>query len=315
MSARTARLLYNPMAGRFPAAPFLQRATHALEKFEWQTEVVGGNNDRELVQNAQEAVQAGCDAVFVVGGDGSVGQVASALAGSDTALGVLPAGTANVWAQELSLPALDWIHLFALEQSAERLAGGSIRNVDIGICNEKAFLLWAGVGLDAHIVNSIEPRDRWEKAFAMVHYATMALWNSVSWKGVDLVAHSGSQSWQGRFLVAVACNIPAYAGGLIDLAPGAKVDDGLLDFWLLGGESLRDTLLRVAQIFMGTHVDAPGVVHFRASEAIFEANDDLPMQYDGEPKLVSSPLEFKVRRQVLKVLVPSEEGGRAFSAH
>jgi YegS/Rv2252/BmrU family lipid kinase len=313
MSARTARLLYNPMAGRFPAAPFLQRATHALEKFEWQTEIIGGRDDRELVQNAYDAVEAGCDAVFVVGGDGSVGQVASALAGSNTALGVLPAGTANVWAQELGLPALDWIHLFALEQSAERLAAGTIRNVDIGLCNGKAFLLWAGVGLDAHIVNSIEPRDRWEKAFAMVHYATMALWNSLGWKGVDLDAHSGSQTWQGRFLVAVACNIPAYAGGLIDLAPGAKVDDGLLDFWLLGGESLRDTLMRVAQIFMGTHVDAPGVVHFRASEAIFEAKDDLPMQYDGEPKLVSSPLEFKVRRQVLKVLVPSEEGGRAFS--
>lgn len=301
------------MAGRFPAAPFLERATHALEKFEWQTEVIAGESDLALVQNARDAVQAGCDAVFVVGGDGSVGQVASALAGSDTALGVLPAGTANVWAKELGLPALDYIHLFALEQSAEYLAAGTIRKVDIGLCNDKAFLLWAGAGLDAHIVNSIEPRDRWEKAFAMVHYATMALWNTLGWKGVDLVARSGSQMWEGRFLVAVACNIPAYAGGLIDLAPSAKVDDGLLDFWLLGGESLRDTLLRVAQIFMGTHVDAPGVVHFRASEAVFESRDELPMQYDGEPVQVTSPLEFKVRRQVLKVLVPSEEGGRAFS--
>lgn len=275
--------------------------------------MLGSRNDRELRQSAQESVETGCEAVFVVGGDGSVGQVASVLAGSDTALGVLPAGTANVWAQELGLPALDWIHLFALEQSAERLAGGSIRNVDIGLCNDHAFLLWAGAGLDAHVVNSIEPRERWEKAFALVHYATMALWNSLGWDGVDLVARSGSQSWEGRFLVAVACNIPAYAGGLIDLAPGAKVDDGLLDFWLLGGKSMRDTLMRVAQIFMGTHVDAPGVVHFRAAEAVFESRSALPMQCDGEPYNMDAPIEFAVRKRALKVLVPSEEGGRAFS--
>jgi diacylglycerol kinase (ATP) len=313
MIERTARLLYNPMAGRFPAAPFLERATRALEKFGWHTDVIGGKDEQELVNSARDAVQTGCDAVFVVGGDGSVGQVASELVGSETALGVLPAGTANVWAQELGLPALDWIHLYALEQSAERLASGNIREVDIGICNDQAFLLWAGAGLDAHIVNSIEPRERWEKAFALVHYATMALWNSLGWEGVDLVARSGTQEWEGRFLVAVACNIPAYAGGLLDLAPGAKVDDGLLDFWLLSGQSLRDTLIRVAQIFMGTHIDAPGIVHFRAHEATFEASTPLPMQCDGEPCNMTSPIKFDVHRQALKVLVPSGDNTRVFS--
>lgn len=314
MSEKTARLLYNPMAGRFPAEPFLIRATRALEKYGWQADVSSGESIQELVDGARDAVEHDYAAVFVVGGDGSVGQVASVLAGTETALGVLPAGTANVWAQELGLPALDWIHWYALEQSAERLVAGTIHKVDIGICSGRAFLLWAGAGLDAHIVNSIEPRERWEKAFAMVHYATMALWNSIGWEGVDLVAHSGERSWEGRFLVAVACNIPAYAGGLIDLAPGAKVDDGLLDFWLLGGASLRDTLIRVAQIFMGTHIDAPGIVHFRASEAVFEADGDLPMQCDGEPYPIKSPIQFEVRKQVLNVFVPAEYDKRAFSA-
>lgn len=301
------------MAGRFPAAPFLERATRALEKYGWQTRVLGGTSEQELREHASQAAADEVDAVFVVGGDGSIGQVASALAGSETALGVLPAGTANVWAQELGLPALDWIHLFALEESAERLAAGKIRKVDIGVCNGQAFLLWAGAGLDAHIVNSIEPRERWEKAFAMVHYATMALWNTLGWTGVDLVARSGTQTWEGRFLVAVACNIPAYAGGLLDLAPGAKVDDGLLDFWLLGGESLRDSLTRVAQIFMGTHIDAPGIVHFRAGEAVFESSGQLPMQCDGEPCPIHPPIRFSVRKQALKVLVPAGENRRAFT--
>jgi YegS/Rv2252/BmrU family lipid kinase len=274
---------------------------------------VQGKNGEDLNQLARAAIEQGCSAVFVAGGDGSVGTVASALAGSDTALGVLPSGTANVWAQELGLPRLDWIHWFALEQAAARLAQGEVRLVDLGLCNDRAFLLWGGMGLDAHIVNSIEPRERWEKAFSTVHYATLALWSSIGWEGIELRVVTPETDLQGRYLVAVACNIPAYAGGLMNLAPGAKIDDGLLDFWLIEGESLKDVLIRVFQIFRGTHVDAPGITHFRTSEAYFEAEAPVPMQFDGEPLLVEGQLQFGVRKQALKVLVPADSGPHLFT--
>ena len=306
MTNRRAWLLYNPAAGRFPAGPLLERALRVLSAASWDAQIVTSEQKRGLAEVAREAVAQQCDAVFVVGGDGSVGQAASALAGSDTALGVLPAGTANVWAQELGLPRLDWIHLFALEQAAERLATGDIRLVDVGECNQQPFLLWAGVGLDAHVVNSIEQRERWEKAFATVHYATLALWNAIGWEGMDLKVRTTDHEFEGRYLVAVASNIPAYAGGLVDLAVGAKIDDGLLDFWFIESGKLRDVLIRVAQIFMGRHVEAEGVSHFRASEAVFELENGLPIQFDGEPKILTSPLEFRVKRKTLKVLVPSD---------
>jgi diacylglycerol kinase (ATP) len=310
---RTARLIYNPAAGRFPAGPFLGRATRVLMDAGWDVHVAETEDRDNFLELATDAVHAGCNAVFVVGGDGSVGQVAAALAGTRTALAVLPAGTANVWAQELGLPRLDWVHWFALEQAAARLARGHIRQVDLGVCNGYPFLLWAGIGLDAQVVNSIEPRERWEKVFAIAHYTTIALWNSLGWEGIELSAHTPNQTWRGRFLVAVACNIPAYAGGLMELAPGAKVDDGLLDFWLVGGKSVRDVVLRVVQIFRGTHVDAPGVIHFRASEATFEAEASMQMQFDGEPIILTSPAQFKVQRKALKVLVPEDGGPRLFS--
>ncbi len=306
MTNRSAWLLYNPAAGRFPAGPLLERALRVLSAAGWDAQIVKGEQKKGLTDVAKEAVAQRCDAVFVVGGDGSVGQAASALAGTETALGVLPAGTANVWAQELGLPRLDWIHVFALEQAAERLAAGDVRLVDVGECNSQAFLLWAGVGLDANVVNSIEPRERWEKAFATVHYATLALWNTIGWEGVDIKVRTEEDEFEGRYLVAVASNIPAYAGGLVDLAPGAKVDDGLLDFWFIESGKLRDVLVRVAQIFMGRHVDAEGVYNFQASEAVFELEDGLPMQCDGEPKILDSPLEFSVQKKALKVLVPSD---------
>jgi diacylglycerol kinase (ATP) len=313
-SVQNAWLIYNPAAGRFPAGPFIGRAVKVLGEAGWDIRIIKRESDSDLTLMASEAIREGCKAVFVVGGDGSVGQIAGTLAGSSTALAVLPAGTANVWAQEIGLPRLGYIHWFALEQAASQLARGQVRMVDLGECNGHYFLLWAGVGLAAQIVNSIEPRGRWEKIFPTVFYGTMALWNSIGWEGIDLEVQTVENKWAGRYLIAVACNIPAYAGGLMDLAPGAKVDDGFLDFWLLGGESVRDVVMRVIQVFRGTHVDAPGVDHFRAQEATFTAKASMPMQLDGEPILLESPVQFRVHRRVLRVLVPAEGGPRLFSS-
>ena len=57
---------------------------------------------------------------------------------------------------------------------------------------------------------------------------------------------------------------------------------------------------------MGRHVDAEGVTHFRASEAVFEMEDGLPIQFDGEPLVLDSPLAFSVQKKALKVLVPGD---------
>ena len=84
---RSAWLIYNPAAGRFPAGWLLSRAVGVLDKAGWAVEVREAQHGGHLSDLAREAVEAGCQAVFVAGGDGSVGRVASALSGTDVALG------------------------------------------------------------------------------------------------------------------------------------------------------------------------------------------------------------------------------------
>ncbi len=306
---RSAWLIYNPAAGRFPAGWLLSRAVGVLDKAGWEVEVREAQHGVHLGELALGAVEAGCQAVFVAGGDGSVGRVASALSGTNVALGVLPSGTANVWAKEIGIEQLDWIHLFALEKAAGRLARGEIHKVDMGTANGQEFLLWAGIGLDAEIVGSIEPRQRWEKAFGAIHYGLLALWTSIGWEGVELRVKAGDQVWEDRYLVAIASNIRKYAGGLVELSPDAKFDDGKLDFWLIGGRSLKDAVTRVVQILLGAHVDAPDVVHFQAEEAVFEAESEIHMHFDGEPEVLKSPLRFQTLPSSLNVLMPEPEAG------
>ncbi len=309
----TGWLIHNPAAGRFPSGPFVGRAVDVLTRAGWTIRVEECGPGQDLSARAALAVRAGCDAVFIAGGDGSVGRVAGALAGTQTALGVLPAGTANVWAQQFDLPRLGWTSPFALEEAASRLARGIVRQVDIGTCNGQPFLMWAGVGLDAQVVNSIEPRERWEKVLATLHYAIQTVWTAWNWTGIPVRVTANDQVWEDRFLVAVATNIRAYAGGLLELSPSAKFDDGLLDFWLIGGTSLSDTVLRVAQILTGRHVDAHGVVNFQAAEAQFELMAETPVHLDGEPGKVGSPARFRTEKRVLRVLVPSGTSPLLFS--
>jgi YegS/Rv2252/BmrU family lipid kinase len=310
---RTAHLIYNPLAGRFPAGPFLERSVKVMEAAGWDVEVDECLPGRELADLAREAVARKAEAVFVAGGDGSVGPVAGVLAGTATAMGVLPTGTANVFAQELGLQRLDWAHWFAIEDAAGKLARGQVRLVDLGICNNRPFLLWAGVGLDGKVVNSIEPRDRWEKTFGVLNYAILTLWTSLDWTGLDLRVTSGERSWEGRYLVAVASNIRSYAGGLMELAPSAKVDDGQLDFWLITGGSMVDAVVRVVQVLLGMHVDHPGVVHFQAADATFECAYPLPVHLDGEPTALGSFASFSTRKRTLRLLVPEGMTSKAFS--
>lgn len=299
-------VIYNPYAGRFPAGPLLHRAGDVLTDAGWSIEIMETKAGEDLTTLARRAVETKVDTVFVAGGDGSVGQVAAELAGNETSLAVLPAGTANVWAKELGLPRLGWINPLALEEAARRLARGRVRQVDLGFCAGRSFMLWAGIGLDGKIVNSIEPRARWEKAFAIAHYATLAVWESLDWTGIDLRVHGAGQVWEDRFLVAVASNIRAYAGGFVELSPEAKIDDGLFDFWLLRGTSMRDAVSLAVQILLGRQFDeTPEVVHFRAPEAIFEAHEPLPMHFDGEPGPQRTEVRFELRPRVLNVLVPA----------
>ncbi|MEE9216100.1 MAG: diacylglycerol kinase family protein [Anaerolineales bacterium] len=306
---RSAWLIYNPAAGRFPAGWLISRAVGVLDKAGWEVEVREVEHGEHLGELTLQAVDAGCNAVFVAGGDGSVGRVASALSGTDVALGVLPAGTANVWAKEIGIERLDWIHLFALEKAAERLARGEVHKVDMGRANGQDFLLWAGIGLDAEIVGSIEPRQRWEKAFGAVHYALLALWKSIGWEGVELRVEADGQVWEDRYLVAIASNIRKYAGGVVELSPDAKYDDGKLDFWLIGGSSLKDAITRVVQILLGVHIDAQDVVHFQAEQAVFKSSSDIYMHFDGEPEVLKSPLRFQTMPRTLNVLIPKPEVG------
>jgi diacylglycerol kinase (ATP) len=298
------RLIYNPMAGRFPSIHLVERAAKILENNGWEIDILRTDGGHEITKLSKKAASAGMDAVFMAGGDGSLHLAAAGLLGSDTALAVLPAGTANVWAQELGLPTLSWTNWMALETSVKRLLNGSFRTMDVGICQGIPFLLWAGAGFDAFIVNHIEPRTRLEKNFAVPQYAATMAWYATSWTGMDLRIRVDSEEVNGTYIVALVTNIRLYAGGIAELSPSARIDDGSMDLWLFAGDTPLETMQHIIDLASGKHLDSKNTKRYSCREISISSKSDLYLQLDGEPLPPAKKISISIKPQSLRVMIP-----------
>ena len=301
-----AYLVFNPTAGRFPLKPFVERAANVLRSSSWNIELVRASDVEHLRSTARRAADEGMDAVFIAGGDGSLNHVISGLVGSQTALAVLPAGTANVWAKELGLPTLGWGNITALEASAQLLAQGEFYNIDIGVYSDRPFLLWASIGLDAEVIRQLEPRKRWEKHFAVPQYAATTVWQASSWKGMDLHVDNGQEIIQGRYMLAVVTNIHLYAGGLANLSPEARINDGKMDLWLFSGENLTGAIRHILALLAGEHVDSKWTRCISFQELKIKSAPPVYVQLDGEPIEEVEEIHIHVEPKALRILVPKD---------
>ena len=307
-------MVYNPVAGRYPSRMLTERAASVLEQYGWEVEIETTTGGDHIFSLASQAAQDKKDSLIVVGGDGSLNKALPGLVGTKTALGVLPAGTANVWAREIGLPGLSWTRLNALEESAHRLARGRIQRVDVGLSNEKHFLLWSGIGIDAFIVHRIEPRKQWEKNFTLVRYAANAVWSARQWQGVKLRIETDDLKVEGKFMLAEVSNIRLYAGGFATLSPQARLDDGLMELWLFDGENLEELLQQAWSLWSGKHVNSKRVKFMQFKKVILESDAPIYLQMDGEPEFGGMQVSIKVLPRALKVLIPDQAPKSLFQA-
>lgn len=301
---RKGLLLYNPAAGRMPVRPFVRGIIRPLHSAGWKVDVVETLSGSHTTHIAHQAAKENYDAVFAIGGDGTVGQVAGGLMGTNTALAVLPAGTMNVWAAELGLPAFDWFHNAALRKNARLLSDAPVCRVDVGTCNGQPFLLWAGIGLDAMIIRQLEPRPRFVKYVSVPQFFAATVWNATVWHGMDLRVWADDQRVDGHFLLAVATNIRRYVGGMAVLSPNAYFDDGEMDMWLMSGNSIADAFRHFFDLLAGRHLTSEQARCLPYHSARVESETAFSIQVDGEPVLAGARAELVVHKQALKALIP-----------
>lgn len=271
-------LLVNPQAGRGRAIVTAQRVAAFLGTRGVQVKVATAGSVPEMRAITAEAVQRGDVALVVIGGDGMCHLAVQEIAGTPTALGIIPAGTGNDFAAALGLPGDVQAAATALADALER---AEHRIVDLARSAER---WWASVlcaGFDS-AVNDRANRMRWPHGPRRYDLALLVELAQLRAVPMTLVMDGRTVALEAT-LVAVG-NTSSYGGG-IPICPQADPQDGLLDVTVVGRISRRRLIRVTPTLRRGEHLAHPAVRTYRA-RSISVLSDAIPAvtaYADGEP--------------------------------
>ena len=289
-------ILINPRAGRRGAITVAERvelARAALREHGATGEVVVADGRGRGRDAARRLVQQAVETVVVWGGDGTVNEVASQLAGRGVALGIVPAGSGNGLARELGLS-------MQPARALRTALQGPVRRIDAGELGGRLFFNVAGVGFDASLAAAFNARER----RGMGGYLASALREALRYEPgrYEVLADGGGAS--GAALLVALANTRQYGNGAI-IAPAARPDDGRLDVVVVPPMGLLAAGWRMPHLFRGTLDRLRGVRMLRVREGEIAASQPLTFHVDGEVVQGGRRLPIAVHARALPVRVPA----------
>jgi YegS/Rv2252/BmrU family lipid kinase len=247
---------------------------------------------REL---AVAATARGIATIIAWGGDGTMNEVATAIAFTDVALVLVPSGSGNGLARDLGVP-------FHAPAALEVAFNGCERTIDAGEIDHRLFFNVAGVGLDARVAHRFAVNGLEKRGFSRYMAITMRELATYQPDALAVTTRSSTVTTQS-LLVAIA-NGRQYGNGAI-IAPQAQLDDGLLDVVIVSGRSLIRACLELPFVFMGTIDRLAGVTMAKTESVQIASAYPLVYHIDGEPLAGMLTLSAKVRPRALKLKVPA----------
>ncbi|MCO5970496.1 diacylglycerol/lipid kinase family protein [Actinoallomurus soli] len=271
---RSFTAVVNPAAGGDAAARLIPLA-RLLREAGAEMTVEYSRSLEHAAELARTAADKG-HTVVAAGGDGMVGGLAGALAGTDGVLGILPAGRGNDFARQLGLPEEpDRLAALLLEAEPRRIDAIEVTTPDGG-SRVVAGSVYAGVDSVANVHINRLTRLPGSLAYYLGPLRAIATWRPVSYR----VTVDGELHEERGYTVVVA-NSGFYGYGL-HIAPDAAVDDGLLDVVIIRHAPKRLFFAVMRELPKGTHVHRPVVEVLRGREVRVEADRDIPYGADGE---------------------------------
>jgi diacylglycerol kinase (ATP) len=282
----TPALIVNPAAGAVRESRSAREALarRALDEAGVSAEVFVTERPGHAHELARDLVRDARDLVIAWGGDGTVNEVASALVGSMTALGIVPSGSGNGLARELGLPRRP---AAAIRAAAE----GRTRRIDAGELGGRLFFNIAGVGFDAEVALRFNQRPGRRRG----------LWPYVAFVFDELRRYRPSrytvalddETFESEAFAIILANSPQY-GNAIRVAPDATLDDGLLDVLLVDHRSIPRHLWRARHLLLGTIGRAEGIVRRKVRGGSIVADRLMACHADGEAFTMEGRVDFRI---------------------
>ena len=240
---------------------------------------------------ARRAADERADLVIVWGGDGTVNEAGAALLDTETALGLVPAGSGNGLAASLCC------------QRDPRAAitaalDGRTRAIDAGFLAKRPFFNIAGIGVDARVAHLFNQRGR--GARGLWPYVLLGLREAYRYAAIDYEVELDGATTPVRALLIAFANGREYGNGMT-LCAQAELDDGLLDATIIEDRPVVSRLLHARHLARGAAERAPRVVTRKIRRATVRAQAAMEYHVDGEPGIADGVIDVEIRPRALKV--------------
>jgi YegS/Rv2252/BmrU family lipid kinase len=288
------RFIFNPRSGHNVGKPSPLELTRAfMREHAPQSELIFTERARHANELARQAVEDGCERVVAIGGDGTLNEVAAALVDTGAVLGLVPCGSGNGLGRHLGIPRPD-------QSAFDTLLHGRVRAIDTGTANGIPFFNVMGLGFDAEISHRFNQLARRGLSSyikttcgALLHYRTKTY--HIRNETTSLITPA--------FIIAVA-NSDQYGNNCI-IAPGARLDDGLLDLTVIRRVSFLNALPLIGRLFAGRLGGGKNISRLQGAHFTIGRAAPGLIHTDGEVHETGAIVEIAVRPQSLRVLVPA----------
>lgn len=294
---KTARIIYNPTAGR---EVFEQQLPQILERLERAGYIASAHRTTgmgDAIVAAKRACELEFDLVIAVGGDGTVNEVINGLLQHETPpeFGIIPMGTVNDFTRALGIPS-------DIFEALDYIIEGEPFAIDLGLMNGKYFMNIGGGGKITEV--SYEAPSRLKAVIGSLAYYV---------KGIELIPQITSFSiriehdegvYTGRvmiFLIGLTNSI----GGFEQLVPDAELDDGYFSVLILEEVNLAELAHVLSLAMRGDHLKHDKVKYFKSRELYVSSFEEVQLNLDGELGGVL-PAHFKNLQQAIKVRIKKE---------
>ena len=296
-------VILNPASGESALAdeqgsaqPHEERLVEALQRQNVETEVRHTTPEDPGHGLAKQATEEdNVDVIVAAGGDGTIHAVATGLIGTRGTLGIIPIGTMNNIARSLSISE-------DIDEACRVIAQGHTKRIDVGKLNDQVFLEVAGIGLEAVLFPAAE-EIKSKGLLSTLRGIIGGLDSLFSFRPTRFrISFDERRSRSYQALQISVCNTPYY-GARLQFAPGALMDDGLLDILIYKNFSKLDYIHHALSISQGRHALQPKITRRKIKSVRITADDPVEVHADGEAQGIT-PASIEVLPAALQVRVP-----------
>jgi len=266
-------------------------AAHGVDKPLW-FEVP---KSKKVPKRVRQALDEGAELIFAWGGDGTVQRCLDVMAGKDATLAVIPAGTANLFASNLGIPA-------DIAEAVEIGLNGRRRTIDVGKLRGERFGVMAGAGLDARMIRDADGtlKDR----LGRLAYVWTGVKNARASMFRAKIAVDGTQWYEGEASLVLAGNLGEVFAG-VEAFEDSAPDDGELELGVVRADGLVEWARTAARAAVGRPGDSPFVQQTRGRSIEVKLDRKVPYELDGGDRDPVKRFDIEVEPAAIGVQVPS----------